>query len=45
MREQRLKTEMGKAKKEMNFYMEKVDLKKKIDKIEERKAKKLGKQG
>ena len=41
MRESRLKAEMGKAKKEMNFYLEKADLKKKLDKMEERKLKKL----
>jgi hypothetical protein len=34
---------MNQAKKEINFYMEKIDLKKKIDKMEEKKLKKLGK--
>lgn len=42
MREQRLRADVGKAKKEMNFYMEKIDLKKKLDKMEEKKMKQMG---
>ena len=45
VREQRLKAETSQAKKEINFYMEKVDLKKRLDKMEEKKIKKLEKQG
>lgn len=37
VREQRLKAETNKAKKEINFYMERIDLKKKLDKMEEKK--------
>ena len=43
VREQRLKQENNLAKKEINFYMEKVDLKKRIDKMEEKKMKKIEK--
>ena len=45
VREQRLKAETNQATKEINFYMEKVDLKKRLDKMEEKKIKKLEKQG
>jgi hypothetical protein len=38
-----LKAETNQAKKEINFYMEKVDLKKKLEKMEEKKMKKLEK--
>jgi hypothetical protein len=34
---------MNQAKKEINFYMEKMDLKKTVDKMEERKMKKFEK--
>lgn len=38
-----MKAETNKAKKELNFFMEKVDLKKKLDKMEEKKMKKFNK--
>ena len=44
VREQRLKAQSNQAKKEINFYMEKVDLKKRLDKMEQKKAKKFDKQ-
>ena len=40
-----MKAETNQATKEINFYMEKVDLKKRLDKMEEKKIKKLEKQG
>lgn len=43
VREQRLKAQSNQAKKEINFYMEKVDLKKRLDKMEEKKSQKLAK--
>ncbi len=45
VREQRLKAETSQAKKEINYYMERVDLKKRLDKMEEKKMQKLQKQG
>ncbi len=45
VREQRLKAETNQATKEINFFMEKVDLKKRLDKMEEKKVKKMQKQG
>ena len=43
MREQRLKAEMGVAKKEQSFYEEKRMLSKKLEKIEEKRAKDISK--
>ncbi|CDW87034.1 UNKNOWN [Stylonychia lemnae] len=43
VREQRLKAQSNQAKKEINFYMDKVDLKKKLDKMEEKKTQRLEK--
>ena len=44
VRGQRLKQQIGQAKKEMNYYMDRVDLKKKLDKIDEKRVKKLMKE-
>lgn len=38
MRDQKLKTELSKSKKETNFYLEKVDLAKKLEKMEQKKV-------
>ena len=40
VREQKLKTELSKAKREFNFYQEKVDLARKLTAMEAKKAKK-----
>ena len=44
VRESRLTAETNLAKKELNFYMDKVELKKRLEKMEERKVKRLGKE-
>ena len=43
VREQRLKAETNQARKEINYYMERVDLKKRLDKMQEKKEKKAAK--
>ena len=43
MRAQRLKSEMSRANKELQHYQEKAELSSKLQKIEERRAKSLGK--
>ena len=43
VREHRLRAETNYARKQVGFYMERVDLKKRLDKMEEKKLKKLGK--
>ena len=43
-REQRLKVETNQSRKEVGFYLEKVDLKKRLDKMQEKKMEKLKKQ-
>lgn len=43
VREQRLRAETNQAKKEVTYYLERVDLKKRIEKMEEKKSKKLSK--
>ena len=43
VREQRLKAESTQARKEVTFFMEKVDLKKRLDKMEEKKQQRLEK--
>ena len=43
VREQRLKVEMAHDRKEVGFFMEKVDLKKRLDKMQEKKQKALEK--
>ena len=43
MREQRLKAETAQARKEIGFYMEKVDLKKRLDKMQEKKEERIKK--
>ena len=43
MREQRLKTELGQAKKEYSFFQDKLALSKKLEKIEEKRIKDLEK--
>lgn len=43
VREQRLKAETNQARKEIGFYLEKVDLKKRLDKMQEKKMERLEK--
>ena len=43
VREQRLKAESAQARKEVTFFMEKVDLKKRLDKMQEKKQQRLEK--
>ena len=43
MRKERLKTDVARANKELAYYQEKAELAKQLNKIEERRAKKMGK--
>ena len=44
MRKERLKTDVARANKELAYYQEKAELAKQLNKIEERRAKKMGKE-
>ena len=43
MRKERLKTDVNRANKELAYYQEKAELARQLNKIEERRAKKMGK--
>ena len=43
MRQQRLKTDVARANKELAYYQEKAELAKQLNKIDERRAKKMSK--